>query len=483
LEFDNFDTLKSIVSALQSTPIHRLSRTWALVGRKERDVFQKLEEITSIENNNEKYRKIVNASKPPFIPYLGVYLSDLTYIYECLRKDKDNSERKAQYKERQIQFEQMLDDITRIQQNCIYSFAGDLLGQAAIEYQYSMGSKDVNLWSDMQYQQSYTIEPRDGSLAPKEENEWKFGSLKLYRTSKSSMKNMPIPHDSPSMTLPVRGVSMIYDNPTSPIAKQSKQRPRLDVLFTPPVEQSSTTEIPLEETHIIPIEHPKGKKSKLFGNFLKPFRRRQSSSRDLEDGSQVSLGSTQEVVSSHEEIVSKQAEIPTSEDVLSRPKAIKIHTKYPQNAEESALSPVPWEAKGTLHLHAILYKKDEFDEEGVKCNQKTWEEVKVELEASKLTFSTPQTKSSTNHSNPLLAVGKSIGSSAKMDRGSVQNLAEKTKSKNLIRYGSGENLILQKTALKHSSSLSNLLAVDAKTMQKPLSVSPLSIPSNPVMRN
>jgi hypothetical protein len=483
LEFDNFDTLKSIISALQSTPVYRLSRTWALVGRKERDVFQKLEEITSIENNNEKYRKIVNASKPPFIPYLGIYLSDLTYIHECLRKDKDNPDRKAQFKERQIQFEQMLDDVNRIQQNCLYSFAGNLLGQAAIEYQYSMGSKDVNLWSDMQYQQSYTIEPRDGSIAPKEENEWKFSSLKLYRTSKSSMKNMPIPHDTPSMTLPVRGVSMIYDNPTSPLAKQSKQRPRLDILFTPPVEQSSTTEIPLEEAEIVPIENTKGKKSKIFGNFLKPFRRRQSSSREIVDGSQTSLGSTPEIISSQEDIAQKPSELVAPETEKARPKALKIHTTYPQNAEESALSPVPWEARGTLHLQAVLFKKDEFDEEGVKCNQKNWQEVKVELEASKLAFSTPRMKdkqSGMNKSNPLLAVAtKNSGSSARLDRGSAQNLTEKTNVKGLVRYGSGENLMLQKSPLKHSSSLSNLIA-DIKTSQKPLSVSPLTVPTNTV---
>lgn len=54
LEYKNFDGVKSIISGLQATPVHRLERTWALIGRKERDAFSKLEQITSIDNNNEK---------------------------------------------------------------------------------------------------------------------------------------------------------------------------------------------------------------------------------------------------------------------------------------------------------------------------------------------------------------------------------------------------------------------------------------------
>lgn len=50
----SFEGTKSILSGLQATPVHRLNRTWALVGHKERDMFVKLEQITSLENNNER---------------------------------------------------------------------------------------------------------------------------------------------------------------------------------------------------------------------------------------------------------------------------------------------------------------------------------------------------------------------------------------------------------------------------------------------
>jgi len=43
-------------------------------------VFKKLEDLMSSLQNYKQYRETMNQSVPPCIPYLGIYLRDLTFI-------------------------------------------------------------------------------------------------------------------------------------------------------------------------------------------------------------------------------------------------------------------------------------------------------------------------------------------------------------------------------------------------------------------
>nr|KAJ3421634.1 RasGEF [Polyrhizophydium stewartii] len=102
LDFNNFDSVRSVVAGLQSTPVHRLERT-QMVGRRERAVFEKIAELASLDNNNDAYRRRLAHAKPPCVPYLGTHLGDLTFVYECLKKDRGNPARAHQYEEREAQ--------------------------------------------------------------------------------------------------------------------------------------------------------------------------------------------------------------------------------------------------------------------------------------------------------------------------------------------------------------------------------------------
>ncbi|XP_043555910.1 ras-specific guanine nucleotide-releasing factor RalGPS2 isoform X4 [Chiloscyllium plagiosum] len=80
-ELNNLHALMAVVSGLQSAPIFRLTKTWALLSRKDKTTFEKLEYLVSKEDNYKRLRDYVNSLKmTPCIPYLGIYLSDLTYI-------------------------------------------------------------------------------------------------------------------------------------------------------------------------------------------------------------------------------------------------------------------------------------------------------------------------------------------------------------------------------------------------------------------
>lgn len=72
LELNNLHSLVSVVSALQSAPIFRLSKTWALISRKDKATFEKLNYLTSKEENYTRMREYIRSLKMvPCIPYLA----------------------------------------------------------------------------------------------------------------------------------------------------------------------------------------------------------------------------------------------------------------------------------------------------------------------------------------------------------------------------------------------------------------------------
>uniref|UniRef100_A0A673JWL4 Ras-specific guanine nucleotide-releasing factor RalGPS2-like n=1 Tax=Sinocyclocheilus rhinocerous TaxID=307959 RepID=A0A673JWL4_9TELE len=80
-DMNNLHAVMAVVSALQSAPIFRLTKTWALLSRKDKATFERLEYLISKEDNYKRLRDFISSqSMTSCIPYLGIYLSDLTYI-------------------------------------------------------------------------------------------------------------------------------------------------------------------------------------------------------------------------------------------------------------------------------------------------------------------------------------------------------------------------------------------------------------------
>eukprot|EP01119_Soliformovum_irregulare_P016223 TRINITY_DN4671_c0_g1_i2.p1 TRINITY_DN4671_c0_g1~~TRINITY_DN4671_c0_g1_i2.p1 ORF type:complete len:599 (-),score=177.25 TRINITY_DN4671_c0_g1_i2:33-1829(-) len=80
---NNFSTTLAILAGLNTSPIHRLRFTWAEVSRGSILVFHDLQDKLSSNRNFSQYRAILAAANPPCIPYLGTYLTDLTFIDEA----------------------------------------------------------------------------------------------------------------------------------------------------------------------------------------------------------------------------------------------------------------------------------------------------------------------------------------------------------------------------------------------------------------
>ncbi|XP_029285136.1 ras-specific guanine nucleotide-releasing factor RalGPS2 isoform X3 [Cottoperca gobio] len=80
-DMNNLHAVMAVVSALQSAPIFRLTKTWALLSRKDKATFDRLDYLMSKEDNYKRLRDYISSqSMVSCIPYLGMYLSDLTYV-------------------------------------------------------------------------------------------------------------------------------------------------------------------------------------------------------------------------------------------------------------------------------------------------------------------------------------------------------------------------------------------------------------------
>ncbi|KAL1987021.1 hypothetical protein VTN96DRAFT_5177 [Rasamsonia emersonii] len=77
---NNYSTLTSIISALGTAPIHRLSRTWAQVSGRTSAILEQMRKLMASTKNFGEYRETLHQANPPCIPFFGVYLTDLTFI-------------------------------------------------------------------------------------------------------------------------------------------------------------------------------------------------------------------------------------------------------------------------------------------------------------------------------------------------------------------------------------------------------------------
>lgn len=73
---NNFSTLTSIISALGTAPIHRLSRTWTAVNARTMTTLENMRKLMGSTKNFAEYRDTLHKANPPCIPFFGRQLHD-----------------------------------------------------------------------------------------------------------------------------------------------------------------------------------------------------------------------------------------------------------------------------------------------------------------------------------------------------------------------------------------------------------------------
>ncbi|KAJ1557563.1 Rap guanine nucleotide exchange factor 6, partial [Cladochytrium tenue] len=79
-ENNNFFSLFAILAGLSIAPISRLKKTWEALPEKVRTTHTELEKIIDPSRNMKNYKDALAAAQPPIVPFLPIYLKDLTFI-------------------------------------------------------------------------------------------------------------------------------------------------------------------------------------------------------------------------------------------------------------------------------------------------------------------------------------------------------------------------------------------------------------------
>ena len=148
---NNFNGLFSVFSALNSSSIFRLKKTWEGISEESKKIFKNLHSQTSTLNNFSNIRLRILNVKPPCIPYIGIYLTDLTFIQDGHQKYQNGKINFVKC----LQFAKVIRDI-QTYQNTKYYF-----NEVSILIDWLNNIDDSNLKNDEElYQKSLIIEPR-----------------------------------------------------------------------------------------------------------------------------------------------------------------------------------------------------------------------------------------------------------------------------------------------------------------------------------
>ncbi|KAM4696498.1 ral guanine nucleotide dissociation stimulator-like 2 isoform 2-T2 [Rhinophrynus dorsalis] len=131
----NFSSVYAILSALQSTSVHRLKSVWAEISREALRSYQEMSEIFSEKDNYARMRELLfqsqdpldavskknpNRSKEPravgVVPYLGIFLTDLVMLDSAIRDQLENGY--LNFEKRRKEFES-LSQIRILQSVCL----------------------------------------------------------------------------------------------------------------------------------------------------------------------------------------------------------------------------------------------------------------------------------------------------------------------------------------------------------------------------
>ncbi|ORZ25027.1 ras guanine nucleotide exchange factor domain-containing protein [Absidia repens] len=76
----NYNTCMAILSAFDNSSVGRLKRTWETMSARTNAILTGIRRLMGANRNFTEYRDIIHKVNPPCIPFLGIYLQDLTFI-------------------------------------------------------------------------------------------------------------------------------------------------------------------------------------------------------------------------------------------------------------------------------------------------------------------------------------------------------------------------------------------------------------------
>jgi son of sevenless-like protein len=104
---NNFSSMMAIYSGLNNASLNRLRRTWDAVNQRHLALFENMKVVLAPTKNFSRYRHTLRQLNPPCVPFLGVYLTDLTFIEDGNSDHLKTDERLINFSKRQMTAEKI----------------------------------------------------------------------------------------------------------------------------------------------------------------------------------------------------------------------------------------------------------------------------------------------------------------------------------------------------------------------------------------
>ncbi|GAC96461.1 hypothetical protein PHSY_004041 [Pseudozyma hubeiensis SY62] len=117
-QLNNFHTLMAIQCALNSSTIARLKKTWDGLATKYRSMMDQQRSAVEHTRNYAAYRARLRNTTPPAIPFLGLFLTDLTFCHEgnaATRPCPSNPEKKLLNFDKYVKISRIVGEVQRFQ--------------------------------------------------------------------------------------------------------------------------------------------------------------------------------------------------------------------------------------------------------------------------------------------------------------------------------------------------------------------------------
>lgn len=84
-EIGNTSGLMALIPVFTVSSIHRLKPVWDAISKNDMEKIEKWLSLLSPQGNYKQYREYLSSRTPPTLPFIGLFLTDLTYSNESLK--------------------------------------------------------------------------------------------------------------------------------------------------------------------------------------------------------------------------------------------------------------------------------------------------------------------------------------------------------------------------------------------------------------